>query len=94
MNSSWQHCKGSSPEFRGYTCGLWTTFHAVTVYAYLSSLNAAIINPLQPLYAIRGWVANFFGCLICRRHFQHMTSKLFPMNSRRVIFEVTCKILF
>ncbi|KHN85666.1 Sulfhydryl oxidase 1 [Toxocara canis] len=82
-NASWEHCKGSTPQFRGYTCGLWTTFHALTVNAYLDSLDEQI-DPLMPLNSIKGWVSTFFGCLHCRRHFHHMTTKLFPMNGRRV----------
>lgn len=33
----WEHCRGTTPQFRGYTCGLWTLFHAVTVSAYRGS---------------------------------------------------------
>lgn len=25
------HCKGSDPSKRGYTCSLWTLFHSMTV---------------------------------------------------------------
>ncbi|CAF0892240.1 unnamed protein product, partial [Didymodactylos carnosus] len=28
---NYKHCNGSSPAYRGYTCGLWTLFHAMTV---------------------------------------------------------------
>jgi hypothetical protein len=35
----WQHCKGSSPQYRGYTCGLWMSFHAITVRSYRNSYN-------------------------------------------------------
>ncbi|VDN58765.1 unnamed protein product [Dracunculus medinensis] len=83
VNASWQHCKGSSPEFRGYTCGLWTTFHAITVHAYMNTI-AQPMDPLKPLLSIKGWVSSYFGCLHCRRHFIHMTTNLFPMNSQRV----------
>ncbi|VDM75223.1 unnamed protein product [Strongylus vulgaris] len=34
INSDWEHCKGSSGQYRGYTCGLWVTFHTLTVSAY------------------------------------------------------------
>lgn len=33
-NSTWVACKGSQPYLRGYTCGLWSTMHALTVQAY------------------------------------------------------------
>ncbi|CAJ0560911.1 unnamed protein product, partial [Mesorhabditis spiculigera] len=38
-NSSWQHCEGSSGRYRGYTCGLWTTFHAITVHTYIDTIK-------------------------------------------------------
>lgn len=34
-NADWQHCKGTNSKFRGYTCGLWSNFHAMTVNAFL-----------------------------------------------------------
>lgn len=34
-NADWQHCKGSDNKFRGYTCGLWTNFHSLTINAFL-----------------------------------------------------------
>uniref|UniRef100_A0A914RKM8 Sulfhydryl oxidase n=1 Tax=Parascaris equorum TaxID=6256 RepID=A0A914RKM8_PAREQ len=39
INEDWEHCKGSNPQFRGYTCGLWTTFHALTVQSYMDGRN-------------------------------------------------------
>uniref|UniRef100_A0A914ZRY6 Sulfhydryl oxidase n=1 Tax=Parascaris univalens TaxID=6257 RepID=A0A914ZRY6_PARUN len=83
QNASWEHCKGSTPQLRGYTCGLWTTFHALTINVYLEAKDEEQ-DPLKPLKAIKGWVSSFFGCLHCRRHFHHMTAKLFPMNERRI----------
>ncbi|VIO87452.1 Uncharacterized protein BM_BM3841 [Brugia malayi] len=80
MNASWEHCKGTALGYRGYTCGLWTTFHAITVNAFMQSLQ----SPINLLLSIRGWVVNFFGCLDCRRHFLHMTTTLYPLTKRRV----------
>ncbi|KAI1703457.1 erv1 / alr family domain-containing protein [Ditylenchus destructor] len=71
----WEHCKGSSPQFRGYTCGLWSTFHALTVGAYRSSLANPAFKPIPVLHAIRDWVGSFFGCEHCRNHFLKMTTK-------------------
>lgn len=34
QTADWEHCKGSTSQYRGYTCGLWTTFHALGVSAY------------------------------------------------------------
>ncbi|VDM94914.1 unnamed protein product [Thelazia callipaeda] len=79
-NASWEHCKGTSPGYRGYTCGLWTTFHALTVSAFMQGSN----SPIRTLSSIREWVTNFFGCLDCRRHFLHMTTILYPLTEQRV----------
>ncbi|KAM3725942.1 Sulfhydryl oxidase [Dirofilaria immitis] len=79
-NASWEHCKGTTLGYRGYTCGLWTTFHAITVNAFMQGLQ----TPINLLFGIRDWVANFFGCLDCRRHFLHMTTTLYPLTKSRV----------
>uniref|UniRef100_A0A0R3RM40 Thioredoxin domain-containing protein n=1 Tax=Elaeophora elaphi TaxID=1147741 RepID=A0A0R3RM40_9BILA len=39
VETDWEHCAGSNPKFRGYTCGLWTTFHVLTLQAYKNGLN-------------------------------------------------------
>ncbi|KJH48578.1 Erv1 / Alr family protein [Dictyocaulus viviparus] len=84
VSSQWQHCKGTTPMFRGYTCGLWTTFHALTVHTYIDTIRDNTMDPLKPLKAIQGWVQSFFGCQHCKRHFMAMTTRIFPMNERRV----------
>jgi thiol oxidase len=39
MEADWQHCRGTEPRYRGYTCGLWTTFHTLTVHSYMNTLK-------------------------------------------------------
>ncbi|KAL6722886.1 hypothetical protein Aduo_017959 [Ancylostoma duodenale] len=81
VNSDWEHCRGSSGQFRGYTCGLWVTFHTLTVSAYKQAEeHLDDFRPLAPLQAIRAWVVSFFGCLHCREHFLKMTTGTFPME--------------
>ncbi|KAI6170994.1 Sulfhydryl oxidase [Aphelenchoides bicaudatus] len=84
VEADWQHCKGSGPEYRGYTCGLWTTFHTITIQAYTNMLKNKKPSPMQPLKAIQGWVNSFFGCQDCRMHFMEMTTQKFPMTAQRV----------
>ncbi|KAI6188880.1 Sulfhydryl oxidase [Aphelenchoides besseyi] len=88
VDADWQHCKGSSPQYRGYTCGLWTTFHTLTIHTYMNTMkspeNNKKVNPLQPLKAIQGWVNSFFGCQDCKGHFMRMTTEKFPMTAQRV----------
>ncbi|CAD6187199.1 unnamed protein product [Caenorhabditis auriculariae] len=84
LNAEWQHCAGSSTQFRGYTCGLWTTFHALTVSAYNNWVtnSSETAHPLPPLQAIRDWVGSFFGCNHCREHFLRMTTNTFKMEAQ------------
>ncbi|VDL72219.1 unnamed protein product, partial [Nippostrongylus brasiliensis] len=83
VNTDWDHCRGSSGQFRGYTCGLWITFHTLTVSAYKHAEDhLAEFKPLEPLQAIRSWVGSFFGCLHCRQHFLKMTTHTFPIETQ------------
>ena len=36
----WVACQGSKPHLRGYTCGVWTLAHAITVEAYKLDHNS------------------------------------------------------
>ncbi|CAB3399739.1 unnamed protein product [Caenorhabditis bovis] len=83
LNADWDHCAGSSTQFRGYTCGLWTTFHALTVSAYKHWLakTSNVTLPLPPLQSIRDWVGSFFGCMHCRDHFLRMTTNTFKLEA-------------
>jgi thiol oxidase len=75
---NWIGCKGSSPNFRGYPCGLWTLFHTLTAAAasataeFDSDVNN---NNLPVLQVIHGYIKNFFGCTDCSDHFQDMSEK-------------------
>lgn len=64
----WLGCRGSSPEKRGYPCGLWKMFHYLTVNA----AEYGDAKPREVLDAMLGYVKNFFGCADCSRHFQEM----------------------
>ncbi|XP_076061148.1 sulfhydryl oxidase 2-like isoform X2 [Oratosquilla oratoria] len=68
----WVGCKGSNPKYRGYPCGLWTTFHSLTVNAVLMDGERPDFNPLMPLRAIYTYVKHFFSCSYCSEHFQEM----------------------
>lgn len=64
-------CRGTSDGRRGYTCGLWTLFHYLTVRAASGEHNSNA-DPLDVLRGIHGFVKNFFGCSHCSQHFQEM----------------------
>uniref|UniRef100_A0A0N4Z162 Sulfhydryl oxidase n=1 Tax=Parastrongyloides trichosuri TaxID=131310 RepID=A0A0N4Z162_PARTI len=78
--ADWDHCKGTEPNSRGYSCGLWTLLHTITVSAYKTSLESESVQPLEVLHSIRGWVGAFFGCGYCREHFLDMTGKTFKIE--------------
>ncbi|XP_046976715.1 sulfhydryl oxidase 1 isoform X2 [Vanessa cardui] len=70
-NLDYIRCKGSQPQYRGYTCGLWTLFHTLTVNAAQRPGNEAP----RVLKAMHGYVKNFFGCTDCAEHFQAMAAR-------------------
>ncbi|XP_015109572.1 sulfhydryl oxidase 1 [Diachasma alloeum] len=76
-NREWIGCSGSSPQFRGYPCGLWTLFHTLTVS------HAEAFEDEDPgsrsvgmvLRAMHGYISNFFGCADCADHFVQMATE-------------------
>ncbi|XP_044264214.1 sulfhydryl oxidase 1 [Tribolium madens] len=68
----WLACRGSSPAFRGYPCGLWKLFHFLTVNSAEQNVNNRRADPLEVLNVMHGYVKNFFGCHDCSQHFQEM----------------------
>lgn len=65
---NWIGCRGSSPNYRGFTCSLWVIFHTLTV----SAADKRSANALEVLNAMHGYVKYFFGCADCSEHFQAM----------------------
>ncbi|CAG0880581.1 unnamed protein product [Cyprideis torosa] len=70
---SYRACRGSTPQLRGYPCGLWMIFHSITVNAALKS-DAIDDEPLRPLRAIHGYIKYFFGCEFCATHYDIMVA--------------------
>ena len=69
------HCRGSTPQYRGYTCGLWSVFHSLTVASAVSTDQVQVLTKEEaqrPLLAVLGYVTHFFSCEHCSRHFQQM----------------------
>lgn len=59
IDDGWDHCAGSNSKFRGYTCALWITFHALTVSAYKNSLNGLLLANIA-FFIIISLYANYF----------------------------------
>lgn len=83
--AAWGSCASARADGRGrgYTCGLWSLFHAAA--ANLPAAEAgrggdkegpAISQPPGQLWAsaVRNWVRNFFTCSECASHFESMAS--------------------
>ncbi|KAJ2954451.1 hypothetical protein O0L34_g2727 [Tuta absoluta] len=86
MAADYIGCQGSQPNYRGYTCGLWTLFHTLTVGAASKSNNE---GP-KVLRAMHGFIKHFFGCTECVEHFTAMAARnrLFDVkdNDRAVLW--------
>lgn len=61
-SKGWRSCRGTWPGKRGFTCGLWNTFHSVA--ARSDDKSSA-----QDTEALRQAVLKFFDCDDCRNHF-------------------------
>jgi hypothetical protein len=71
--------KPGSPQ--GFSCGLWKLFHTATVgitehRGGLNLLESGVVaadthifSPAEAAHAIREYIAHFFGCTECRKHF-------------------------
>uniref|UniRef100_A0A0K0FNN4 Sulfhydryl oxidase n=1 Tax=Strongyloides venezuelensis TaxID=75913 RepID=A0A0K0FNN4_STRVS len=76
FTTNWVACKGSKSYLRGYTCGLWSLMHVVTVEAYVASKNDPTFSPKNDvLEPIKGFIVNYLSCEICAKNFDHMTEK-------------------
>ena len=53
-----------------YTCGLWETFHAMSVSASNKEVSGA-----NMMSALRGFIDKFFSCSTCREHFLQVLAK-------------------
>jgi thiol oxidase len=73
---TWVACQGSSPEFRGYPCSLWTIFHLLTVQAYNRDGTSPSFKALDILEDIHGYVKYFFACTECSNNFERSAVKL------------------
>lgn len=74
-DQNWIGCMGSSPEFRGYPCSLWTLFHTLTVQEQVQDLDNVSATPVV-LPAIVGYIKHFFTCSECVAHFVGMAETI------------------
>lgn len=69
-NMTWIACRGSKPYLRGYSCGLWTLLHTVTVEAYKNEeSNPSFDGEVELVEPIHQFIYRFFSCEECGKHF-------------------------
>lgn len=67
-------CTKGTPGM-GYTCGLWSLFHIITVGVVEWNMMLGeeqaemVLSPLDSANTLRDFIANFFGCEVCRTNF-------------------------
>ncbi|WKX94824.1 hypothetical protein Q1695_011803 [Nippostrongylus brasiliensis] len=72
----WIACIGSKPNLRGYTCGLWTTAHAISVAAYKAEKNNAQFNPVnEVMEPFHQFIFRFLSCGECAKNFNKEAEK-------------------
>ena len=68
--ADWHACAPTPPHTgSGYTCGLWTLFHALAAGAGDGDTAGRVW-----LDSVAGWVAHFFACADCASHFGEMVA--------------------
>lgn len=73
----WKSCAGSEKHLRGYPCGLWLLFHVLTVSEYSKPRpDNYVADYHSVLFAMREYVAHFFGCKYCAQHFRQMAETM------------------
>uniref|UniRef100_A0A158P986 Sulfhydryl oxidase n=1 Tax=Angiostrongylus cantonensis TaxID=6313 RepID=A0A158P986_ANGCA len=72
----WLACAGSKPNLRGYTCGLWTLAHVISVEAYKIEANNPSFNPLnEVMEPFHKFISHFLSCGECAKNFDKEAEK-------------------
>uniref|UniRef100_A0A914E5V3 Sulfhydryl oxidase n=1 Tax=Acrobeloides nanus TaxID=290746 RepID=A0A914E5V3_9BILA len=73
----WVACKGSKPYLRGYTCGLWTLLHSLTVEAYRLNKDDSKFQPIPTLLEpMKQFIIKYLSCEICAQNFKRESATL------------------
>ena len=74
-SNEWSKACTKGVEAMGYTCGLWELFHVMTLGVVEYNKNVvtddgyAFHRTEQAADILRDYIANFFGCEVCRMNF-------------------------
>ncbi|CAI2357000.1 unnamed protein product [Caenorhabditis sp. 36 PRJEB53466] len=73
---TWMACAGSKSNLRGYTCGLWTLAHTITVEAYKQEKHNTDFKPvIDVLEPFRAFIFHFLSCSECAHNFTKEAEK-------------------
>lgn len=70
----YRFCRGSKPHYRGFTCGQWVLFHALTVSEYANPPAEGVKHEVLPV--MRTYTQLFFSCRDCAEHFANETANM------------------
>ncbi|KAG5472265.1 hypothetical protein LSCM1_03664 [Leishmania martiniquensis] len=74
----WRTCKGSSWRYRGFPCGMWLLYHALTVNEVPIDMRVLETETVESdnehnanvLFTILDYARNFFACDVCLANFR------------------------
>ncbi|KAM3727459.1 Sulfhydryl oxidase [Dirofilaria immitis] len=85
--SNYMACRGSKPHFRGFSCGIWTLIHAMSIQAYKIEKDNPNFNANNDLIEpFHKFIWHFFSCSECAAHFhegilkRNMTAVVTPAD--------------
>uniref|UniRef100_A0A158Q8B1 Sulfhydryl oxidase n=1 Tax=Elaeophora elaphi TaxID=1147741 RepID=A0A158Q8B1_9BILA len=74
--TNYMACRGSKVHFRGFSCGVWTIIHSMSVQAYKIEKDNPNFNANDDLIEpFHQFIWNFFGCSECATHFHEGISR-------------------
>uniref|UniRef100_F1L048 Sulfhydryl oxidase n=1 Tax=Ascaris suum TaxID=6253 RepID=F1L048_ASCSU len=83
-NMTWIACRGSKPYLRGYSCGLWTLLHTITVEAFrIEQNNPSFDAAVEVIEPIHQFIYRYFSCEVCGKHFHNHVEKTDKSAIRR-----------
>uniref|UniRef100_A0A914ZI59 Sulfhydryl oxidase n=2 Tax=Parascaris univalens TaxID=6257 RepID=A0A914ZI59_PARUN len=83
-NMTWIACRGSKPYLRGYSCGLWTLLHTITVEAFrIEQNNPSFDAAVEVIEPIHQFIYRYFSCEACGKHFHNHVEKTDKSAIRR-----------
>jgi len=74
-DADWSASCKKGTSYLGFTCGLWQLFHITMVGVVQWNKHAPTSDIITSVHAsdtLRNFIANFFACSVCQKHFLQM----------------------